>query len=939
MPTHDPNEAITRQFLIDPALSKAGWNVNDTNSVGREIPADGFDLVAWAALRARLRDAEARPLDPINLPSGICDYALYRSNGHVLAVVEAKRTSTDPQLAQAQAEFYVEEIARRQPFKPFAFLANGLDTFFLDAGATPKRQVTGFFSADDLERLLYLREHKLPLSDTPINTRITDRAYQQEAVRRVCETFDAGQRRALLVMATGTGKTRTAMSLVDVLLRSNQARKILFVADRDPLVKQALEDGFAKHLADEPASRIYTGKIDKTKRLYVATLQTMSVCYTEFTPAFFDVIIFDEVHRSIFNKWNDVLHYFDARVIGLTATPADFIDRNTFREFGCDEGIPTFSYSYRQAIGEHYLVDYSLYKAQTRFQRGGIHGVDLSEEDRNQLIAQGIDPDEIDYDGSELERSVSNTDTLRRQWQEIWDISLKDESGQLPGKTIIFALSQNHALRLAAVFDQMFPQFRDLVRVITYKSDYKDTLLEKFKREDQPRIAITVDLLETGVDVPEVVNLVFMKPVQSRIKLEQMIGRGTRPNAACHFRDRLPDGCKKEFLVIDFWENNFNKPPEEELAQSLPVLVSLFNTRLKILEAVLPNTATNLQAREVLDQTLLALRAQIAEVPTDTYAVKQVMPEIEPAWQDSFWGYITRDKIEFLRLRVAPLMRYVPGADVQAETFVHKLERLKLQQLTSRDTAATAESIAEDAARLMHMMNDSPDIEMAVQTCLSPALRAAPPAQLDRIAQTLGPQMRNRSTRPNPFITLDLPDYIAAQGYILLRGGTERVFVEEYRRRVEDRILSMVDSHPTLQAISRGEAVSDAQLLDLERALRQELAEGDVELTESNVRKAFGMRISSLLEFLRRLLDLPNVPDYSVIVGHQFESFIGAQNFNADQIRFLRAVQTLFVQKRRLHLADLYAPPLTNFGQDAVDRLFKPDQVHALLVLAEQLAV
>jgi type I restriction enzyme R subunit len=263
--------------------------------------------------------------------------------------------------------------------------------------------VAGFFSPDDLENLLYLRQNKRPVLSVIINTRIADRPYQHEAIRRVGDAFDAGRRKALLVMATGTGKTRTAMALIDLFLRTNQARRILFVADRDELVKQALNEGFKTHLPSEPCTRIFSDKIDTTHRLYAVTLQTLNLCYQAFTPGYFDLIVFDEVHRSIFNKWNEVLQYFDARMIGLTATPAGFIDRNTFLTFECEDNLPTFVYSYKQAVFEGYLVDYTLYRAKTKFQRQGIKGVDLTEEERNLLIEQGIDPDEIDFQGTDLE--------------------------------------------------------------------------------------------------------------------------------------------------------------------------------------------------------------------------------------------------------------------------------------------------------------------------------------------------------------------------------------------------------------------------------------------------------------------------------------------------------------------------------------------------------
>ncbi len=933
----NPGEARTRRDLINPALRKAGWDINNPDQIGVEIPVDGIDPQAWKALEAKLRRLrEAGVAYNAALPAGVSDYVLYRPNGEIIAVVEAKRTSVDPRLAEAQTEFYVTEIAKRQSFRPFAFMTNGYDIYFWDVGRANKRLVYGFFSPTDLDNLLYIQQNQTPLTEAPVNIAITNRAYQQEAIRRVCEVFEQGKRKALLVMATGTGKTRVAMSLVDVFLRANQARQILFVADRDALVEQAKDEGFQAYIPDEPCARILTDNVDriKTNRLYVVTLQTLSRCYEQFTPAFFDLIIFDEVHRSIFNKWNEVLHYFDARMIGLTATPADFIDRNTFLEFDCHDEKPIFLYEYDDAIRDGYLVDYSLYAARTKFQRKGIRGVDLSEEERNALIEQGIDPDDIDFSGTDLEQKVSNRDTLRKQWEEIMDVCTKDQSGQLPGKTIVFAMTQEHTLRLAAAFEEMYPQHPSLVQVITYKSEFKGTLLDKFKKESLPRIAISVDMLETGVNLPEAVNLVFMRPVQSRIKLEQMIGRGTRSHETCQHPEWLPDGRKKEFQVIDFWENDFSKRPQEQVAQSLPVLVTIFNTRLKLLELLLGDQQSDEARRAIAD-----LRAQIALIPTDSFSVKHIYPEIEQAWDDGFWRYLTPDKLMFLRLKVGPLLRYAPGVDVPAATFVSKVERLKLQILTGQDTRATAQSIAEDVSRLPKFVYEDAQRERAARLCLTPQLQTATAAELNEVIVLLAGLMSKRREKPSSFLELDLPDFVEMRGYILLYGGSQPVYVQEYRRRVEQRILDLAAGHPTIEAIARGEPVGDAQLIALERTLRQELGGGDVELSEANIRKAYGLKVGSLLEFLRRLLEVGGIPDYHDIVRRQFEGFIAGHPFSADQIRFLRAVQNVFLQRRRLTLADLYEPPLTSFGADAADRLFSPAQVAEVLAFVETLTV
>jgi type I restriction enzyme, R subunit len=927
------NEIKTRKNLIDPQLRNAHWDISNPNQVGIEIPVDGISADAWTQLREKLHSLSDGKPEYLTLPSGISDYALYRTNGEIIAVVEAKRTSVDIRLAQAQAEFYVTEIEKRQSFRPFAFLANGSDTYFLESGYAARREVAGFFSRDDLENLLYLRQHKLPLGSIPIDMAITDRPYQHEAIRRVSEAFESGKRRALLVMATGTGKTRTTMSVIDVFMRANQARRVLFVADRDALVQQALDDGFHAFLPSEPCTRIFSGKIDYSQRLYVVTLQTLSNVYREFTPSFFDLIVFDEVHRSIFNKFDDVLQYFDGRMIGLTATPAQFIERNTFGVFDCHDGKPTFLYTYEQAIHDKWLVPFSLYSAKTRFQRKGIRGVDLSEEERNALMEQGLDPDEIDYDGTEIEKTVSNRDTLRRQWEEFWDVCHKDESGQLPGKTIVFAMTQDHALRLEEAFTEMYPQFPDLLRVITHESEHRGTLVKRFKKEPMPRIAISVDMLDTGIDVPEVVNLVFMKPVHSQIKLWQMIGRGTRSHAACKMYNLLPNGHKSEFQIIDFWENDFAKAADDPAAQTVPVLVTIWNTRLKLLEAYLGKPDSPERQRVIAD-----LRGQVAQIPLDSFSVKKALPAIQQAWADDFWRFITPDKLRFLPLKVGPLLRYVPDVDVEAATFTSKVERLKLQIETGKDTTATVQSIAEDVSRLPEFVYGNVQFKDAVDLSLSELLSKASALELSDVADRLAPQMKNRRAQPSAFLVLDLRDVIDGRGYIFLTERNEQVYVTEYRERVDKRIQELVAQHPTIQAIQRGEPVSDEQLVALERTLRHELGGSDLELTESNIRKAYGLKVGSLLSFLRQLLEIDALPDYEDVVRRQFEQYIAQHPYTADQINFLRAVQNVFLQKRALTNADLYMPPLTAFGQNAVERLFTANEVQEVLLFTDRLA-
>ena len=914
------NENQTRKKLIDSQIAKANWNLFDHNEVRFEVPASGDDE-DWT--------------------DGITDYSLYLPNGEIVALIEAKKQSRSPHTARQQALIYAERIEQNQSFRPFVFLANGIEIWFWNTEEETPREVAGFFSREDLERLLFIKQNKTPLADASINADISGRLYQQEAIRRVSTAFDIDKkRRALLVMATGTGKTRTSMGLIDLFLKTNQASKVLFLADRDALVDQALNDGIRQHLPNEPNDRIFTHSIDKTKRLYVATLHTIGRCFEEFSPAFFDLIIFDEAHRSIFNKLGEVIQYFDARMIGLTATPADFVDRDTFLLFDCPDNIPTFCYPYKQAIDDKILVDYSLYKAQTNFQREGIIGNELSEEAQNALIEQGLDPDTIYFAGTEIEKKVSDKDTLRKQWEEIWEICLKDQSGQLPSKTIIFAMTQAHAERLMIVFEEMFPQFKDLVRVLTSDTErvrdgtWGDGLITQFKKHDMPRIAISVDMLDTGIDVPEIVNLVFMKPVRSRIKLEQMIGRGTRNNEACRFHYRLPEGKKTEFKIIDFWDNDFDKKAEETVKQSVPVLVTIFNTRLNTARLYL-----NKQSDEDFREIIADLRSMVERIPRDSFQVKKILPQIADIWTDSFWQFWAQSKLDFLRWKVAPLLRFVPNVDVAAEAFTSKLERLKYQILTSKPTETTVQSIQEDVSRLPDFVLEKPNCRESAEFCMTERIYSASPKKINEIIRNLAPEMKNRRGNENTLITIDLPDYIAIRGYITLSEGGERVFVEQYRERVEQKVNDLIENHPTIEAIRRGESVTDEQLIALEKVLRQTLGASDVQLTKDNIRKAYGFRVNSFLGFIRQLLEIESLPNYETIVARKFEEFAAQHNYNDDQLNFLRALQSEFLRKDKLEPVDFYdSKAIKRFGDNAVDRYFTEDDKAEILQFTQKIA-
>jgi len=912
-------ESETRYSLIDPQLSQADWNLADHTQVRFEIPVQNYD-------KTRI--------------TGFSDYCLYKTNGEVLAVIEAKRTSRDAREGKEQVLQYVTEIEKKQAFRPFAFMSNGEDTFFWDSVVSSERHIAGFFSRKNLERLLHLKQNKKPLGSIQIKESIVNRSYQVEAIRRIAEAIDIKKKRkALLVMATGTGKTRTTMALIDVMLRANAAQKILFLADRDSLVNQALTYGFKQHLPNESRTRLRTFNITKDERVYVTTLQTLELCYNRFTPADFDVIISDECHRSIYNKFTDVLAYFDAIQIGLTATPAEFIDRDTFKFFDCDGKTPTFLYPFDDAVKEGYLVDFSVYAAQTKFQIKGIKGVDLTEEEKSILRANGIDPDELNFEGTGLEKKVTNKDTLRAQWEEFMDNCLKDKTGQYPGKSIVFAVTHNHAMRLAETFNEMYPQYPNLVQVIDSKMERADILLDKFKKESMPRIAISVDMLDTGVDIPEIVNLAFMKPVGSQIKFWQMIGRGTRNHEACGFYDLLPNGKKENFLIIDYWEN-FEKVKIDDTNRQIPIRVIIFNTRLAKLQLFLGD-----QENSDVKRIIKNLRSDIANIPLESFSVKKVFKEVKDAWRNDFWNYITRDKIEFLKLKIAPLLRFVPGINNDEAFFINKMERAGLYFLQRKDLTTLIESVKEDISLLPTNLAQVAQHIRVINDMLVGRISDSTPnfwntlnlEKLDNAKETLAPIMKYKQPRPSLVIELGLDDIIESRKWVIVRKHNEKVYIEEYRKRVEQKILELADKHPAIIKLKKGEELSIDDLLDLELTLSKELKAEDISLDEENMLKAYGVKVGSLVDFLKHALNIEKIPSYEDIVKKAFDAFILEHNYNADQSRFLRAVQNVFVQRRKLEPADLYEEPFTNFGKDAVDKLFTEEDVNELVELTKKL--
>ncbi|GAA3036440.1 DEAD/DEAH box helicase family protein [Actinokineospora globicatena] len=575
--THDYKEAETRTNIIDLLLKEAGWALDQPQD--REYPVTG--LPASAAPSGK----------------GKVDYVLWDDDGKPLAVVEAKATSRTAEQGKHKAKLYADCLEKEFGQRPIIFYTNGYQTYLWDDLNYPQREVQGFYTKDELRLLIQRRVSRLTLAKLPINEQIAGRDYQSQAIRRIAEDFEnKSQRHALLVMATGSGKTRTVIALTDLMMRANWAKRILFLADRKALVTQAV-NAFKQHLPGTTTVNLVTEK-DLNARVFVSTYPTLMNMINEvdgsglrrFGPGCFDMIVIDEAHRSIYQKYSAIFEYFDALLVGLTATPKDEIDRNTYRRFQLEDGVPTDVYTLDEAVSQGYLVAPRAVDVPLKFQRDGIRYADLSEEEKEYWDQQEWDedgnvPDEITV--PELNKYLFNKDTVDKALQTLMTHGLKVAARDRLGKTIIFAANNKHAEFIAERFDVNYPEYKsEFAQVITYRKDYAQSLIDQFSDPAKaPHIAISVDMLDTGIDVPEVVNLVFFKLVRSKTKFWQMIGRGTRlaPNLFGPNRD------KTGFLVFDLCQNVefFNQdlmPAEGRLAPSLGQ--RLFERRADLLLAL-----------------------------------------------------------------------------------------------------------------------------------------------------------------------------------------------------------------------------------------------------------------------------------------------------------------------------------------------------------------
>ncbi len=925
------NEAKTRKEIIDNRLKQAGWIVSDHSQVIEE-----FDIIVN-------KDLVQEASTPY-VGHQYSDYVLLGKDGKPLAVVEAKKTSVDAAIGREQAKQYCYNIVNAQGGElPFCFYTNGHDIFFWDLENYPPKKVYGFPSRDDLERFLYVRRSRKALAGELINTKIAGRDYQIRSIRAVMEAIEKRRRKFLLVMATGTGKTRTCIAFTDALMRAGWAERILFLVDRIALRDQALE-AFKEHLPNEPRwPKQGEKEITTDRRVYVSTYPTMlNIIRDEnktLSPHFFDLVVIDESHRSIYNTYQEILDYFNTITLGLTATPTDVIDHNTFDLFECEDGVPTFAYSYDEAVNHipPYLCNFQVMKIKTKFQDEGINKRTISLEDQQKLIVEGNEIEEINYEGTDLEKKVINRGTNALIVREFMEECIKDANGVLPGKTIFFCISKAHARRIEEIFDSLYPEYKGELAKVLVSDDPrvygKGGLLDQFIHNNMPRVAISVDMLDTGIDVRELVNLVFAKPVYSYTKFWQMIGRGTRLLEP----EKMKPWCteKDVFLILDCWDNfEYFKlnPKGKEPKQQIPLPVRLFGARLSKIEE-----AQNQNETEIAVKEIVKLRKQVETLPKNSVVIIDAQNDLQRLADENFWNNLAADKVEFLDSVVKPLFRTVSDSDFKAMRFEKDIVEVSLAHLQKDEEKyeTIRESIVEEIGELPLSVNIVAKEQELIQKAQTNHFWATiNEDKFDELIEKIAPLMKYReSVITLPPAKFNLKDILSEKEFVEFGPQHEALSVAKYRELVEQKINELVSSSTVLQKLKQGLDITPEEAEQLAEDLYNEHPHITIEL----LRKVYNHRKAQLVQFVKHILGIELLETFAETVTKAFDDFVAHHTYlTSRQLQFLDLLKNFVLEKGEITKRNLIESPFTMIHPEGVRGIFNAKEIDEIIELTNK---
>ena len=895
--SEDLSEFATRKRFIDVDLREMGWKLEGVDAdVQVEYEVDGMAGKAGQ--------------------KGYADYVLFGKDGLPLAVVEAKRASKDPNNGWKQAVLYADCLERKFGRRPMIFITNGFETYYWDDQTSPKRQVSGIFSKNDLQKLMNRRTERLKLETVPISDKITDRYYQKEAIRAVCGQIEKGFRKHLLVMATGTGKTRTASSLTDVLSRGKYVTNILFLADRTALVKQAKDD-FKNYLPDMSLCILCTNKDDRNARIVFSTYPTMLNAIDDtktkdgqrlFTPAHFDLIIIDESHRSIFKKYRAIFQYFDAILVGLTATPKTDVDRNTYDFFEMEHGVPTYAYDYETAVyQDKVLVPYYNYEVKTKFLEEGITYDDLSEEDKaryeDDFTEDGVMPEFIP--SAALNQFVFNEKTVDQVLQDLMERGIHVAGGDRLGKTIIFAQNKRHAQFIVDRFNALYPQHHgNFAQRVVCDDSYAQTVIEDFKiPEKAPHIAVSVDMMDTGIDVPECVNLVFFKKVRSKAKFWQMIGRGTRLCKGLSCIDQI-DGeytDKRRFLIFDYCGNfeYFRQHKEGyETRETKTLSENIFGKQVRLMMALQESTFADGDYQVWRKELAETCHGQVANLKRELIAVKMRLRYVEKYQKEDAFAYIDDlDKGELER-EIAPLV-FLDDPDEFAKRFDNFMYGLMLAHLEQMPSFKYAKKQLCDMAALLEKKVTIPQIKEKLPLIREIGTDAFWEAKdlllFEKVRKELRDliQFLDEGEKKHQIITKLTDPVTEQQEGVQMEAAYD---FEDYRAKVNRYVNDHGDTL-AIHKLTHNIPLSQGDYQELERILTSELGS-----REDYVRE-FGDTPFGLL--IRKIAKL----DHEAAMA-AFSTFINDQSLNQKQIAFVhKVIQHIELNGYMENPAELTKPP------------------------------
>lgn len=861
------SEAKTREKYIDVELRAAGWIIGKNCTV--EEPVTGM---------------------PNATGKGYADYVLWGKDNLPLAVVEAKRVSTDAMTGSQQAKLYADCLMEKYGRRPFIFTANGFEIFFTnDFLGHPRREVAGFFTQEELQLEIDRRKQRKPLERIEIRDDITNRPYQKEAVTAVCDAITKGHRKMLLVQATGSGKTRVSISIVDVLRRHNYVKNILFLADRTALVKQA-KNSYTNRLKDLTCCNLTEEKDDpESSRMIFSTYPTMMRAIDEkknkygerlFGPGHFDLIICDEAHRSIYKKYQEIFAYFDAMILGMTATPKNEIDRNTYGVFELERGVPTFAYELEQAVEEGYLVSYSTLEYKTKIMEAGIHYKDLSDKEKEAYEETFSDDDTVDEDiaASAVNTWLFNYDTIDKVLKELIEKGLKIEGGDKLGKTIIFAKNSLHAQAIVERFHVLFPEYGgDFIKRIDHSIKYHDSLIDDFSVRDKlPQIAVSVDMLDTGIDIPELLNLVFFKKVRSYAKFWQMIGRGTR---LCP--DLLGEGIDKErFLIFDFC-NNFeyfgvNKGDDKSGVQET-LCEKIYNTKAQIArELQAPTFASDGAYISYRADLVDGLHQAVVELNDNSFRVRRYLRYVETYRAPASWNKLETAEISEIKKYIAPLVR-PEGEDELARRFDYLIYSIDLGMLQSRRVREPVRHVIQTAEQLAKEYGNEQvaahkEIIEKVQT--TDFWDGATIIELDEVRTAMRGLLSYLEKKRRKIYYTDFADTITD-----VKEGDpiyDRNDLQNYRKKIEFYLREHKD-RPAVYKLRNNKPLTETDMKELEYILWHELG------SKEDYRKEYGD--TPIGRLVRKIVGVDKA-----VLNEVFSEFLAEERLNLNQMRFVRLI-------------------------------------------------